>query len=75
MLAYNSCCLPSCCILGPQFQVVSPWGKVVAKADEKESITYADVDLEFLAQVRTQVPIGTQRREDIYLLSRVKSTS
>jgi len=46
--------------------VVSPWGEVIAKASEKEDIIYADVDLEFLEGVRNQIPIGFQKRNDLY---------
>lgn len=67
---------------------VSPWGEVIAKTDEKESIVYVDIgntsfhpfpsvspflsptfscsDLEYLQQVRAQVPITKQRRSDVY---------
>ena len=66
---------------------VSPWGEVVAKTDEKESIVYADIgnsssvflcfisflllaffwpDLDYLRQVRDQIPITKQRRPDVY---------
>ena len=46
--------------------VVSPWGEVIAKANEKEDIIFADIDLEFLEGVRNQIPIGFQKRNDLY---------
>jgi len=46
--------------------VVSPWGEVLAKATEKEEIIFADIDLEFLEGVRKQIPIGFQKRNDLY---------
>lgn len=49
--------------------VVSPWGEVVAKAEHHESILYADIDLDYLEQVRQQIPITKQRRTDIYEVS------
>ena len=30
----------------------SPWGEVVSTTDERESIVYADIDLDFLESVR-----------------------
>lgn len=46
--------------------VVSPWGEVMVEASEKEDIIYADIDLVYLDEVRKQIPIGHQRREDLY---------
>lgn len=47
--------------------IVSPWGDVVSKAaGEEEEIVYADIDLEFLEGVRNQIPIGFQKRKDLY---------
>jgi len=46
--------------------VVSPWGEVISKAGEKEEIIFADIDLEFLEGVRNQIPIGFQKRNDLY---------
>uniref|UniRef100_W5MXF2 omega-amidase n=1 Tax=Lepisosteus oculatus TaxID=7918 RepID=W5MXF2_LEPOC len=49
--------------------VVSPWGEVVAKAGADETIVYADIDLQYLAEVRQQIPIHAQRRHDLYKVS------
>ncbi|XP_043927316.1 omega-amidase NIT2 [Protopterus annectens] len=46
--------------------VVSPWGNVIAKADAEETIVYADIDLQYLAEVRQQIPIHFQKRHDLY---------
>ncbi|XP_062854049.1 omega-amidase NIT2 [Trichomycterus rosablanca] len=46
--------------------VVNPWGEVITKAGSEESVVYADIDLQYLADVRQQIPITMQRREDIY---------
>jgi omega-amidase len=48
--------------------VVSPWGDIVATTDEKADIVIADLDLLQLQEVRNGIPIGTQRREDLYTL-------
>ncbi|XP_069053512.1 omega-amidase NIT2 [Lepisosteus oculatus] len=49
--------------------VVSPWGEVVVKAGADETIVYADIDLQYLAEVRQQIPIHAQRRHDLYKVS------
>lgn len=46
--------------------VMDPWGTVVAKAEEKEEIVYAEIDLEKLKNIRNQVPITKQRRSEMY---------
>lgn len=48
--------------------VVSPWGDVIATTDEKECVVIADLDLNRLAEVRSAIPIGNQRRTDLYTL-------
>jgi omega-amidase len=48
--------------------VVSPWGEVLATRDETEGIVYADLDLPKVEQVRAAIPIGQQRRHDVYEL-------
>ncbi len=34
------------------FSIFSPWGEVVSTTDEKESIVYADIDLDHLETIR-----------------------
>ena len=38
--------------------VASPWGELIASADEKESIVYAEIDPEYIKKVRREIPIG-----------------
>lgn len=47
-------------------QVTDPWGKVVARAGHAEEIIYCDLDFTECDKVREQIPIGKQRRTDIY---------
>ncbi|XP_056415269.1 omega-amidase NIT2 [Hyla sarda] len=46
--------------------VVSPWGEIIAKAGADETIISAEIDLKYLAEIRQQIPIHTQRRHDLY---------
>ncbi|XP_075053106.1 omega-amidase NIT2-like, partial [Mixophyes fleayi] len=46
--------------------VVNPWGEVIAKAGADASITCTDIDLQYLAEIRQQIPIHGQRRHDLY---------
>ncbi|TRY54624.1 hypothetical protein DNTS_001608 [Danionella cerebrum] len=52
--------------------VVNPWGEVVSKAGSEESVVYADIDLQYLADVRRQIPITVQRRNDLYSVNSVQ---
>lgn len=47
-------------------QVTNPWGKIVAQAGHEEEILYCDLDFSECDKVRQQIPIGYQRRTDIY---------
>jgi len=51
--------------------VVDPWGTVVAEAGSGEQVLHALLDLEQLALARQAIPTGSQRRHDLYRLSRV----
>ena len=45
---------------------VSCRGNVVSSAEEKETIIYGDVDLDYLEQVRNSIPISKQKRQELY---------
>ena len=51
-------------------KVVDPWASIIATADETEHIVYADLDMNRVSEVRQQVPIHYQRREDLYKLDK-----
>ncbi|KAM8888125.1 omega-amidase NIT2 isoform 1-T1 [Synchiropus picturatus] len=55
--------------------VVSPWGEVISKAGAEEAVIYADIDLQYLSEIRQQIPITSQRRDDIYTVTTVQDTS
>jgi len=46
--------------------IVDPWGVILAQADEKETIIYAEIDTAYTDEVRGMIPISKQRRTDIY---------
>lgn len=49
--------------------VIDPWGKVIAKTDETPGVLMAEIDLSYIDEVRAQIPVLKNRREDIYELS------
>lgn len=49
-------------------------GQVVASAEEKEMIVYGEVDLDYIAEVRTNVPISRQKRLNVYTSAQLVST-
>lgn len=46
--------------------IVDPWGKILAKAHEKEEILYSTLNPKSLKDVREQIPIIKNKRLDIY---------
>ncbi|KAH0434197.1 carbon-nitrogen hydrolase [Colletotrichum camelliae] len=46
--------------------VVDPNGQIMATTERGSAIVYADLDDAFIGQARRQVPIGFQRRWDLY---------
>ncbi|SFA77313.1 MULTISPECIES: carbon-nitrogen family hydrolase [unclassified Bacillus (in: firmicutes)] len=46
--------------------VIDPWGEIVAEAGELEEIMVADIDFAKVDQVRSQIPIFTDRIPELY---------
>ncbi|KAF8582208.1 putative nitrilase [Ramaria rubella] len=46
--------------------VVGPMGNVITTTDEQESIIYANIDPTATNETRSGIPVGTQRRFDVY---------
>jgi predicted amidohydrolase len=43
--------------------IADPWGTVVCEASDREGFVVADLDLEYLRQVRARLPCGSHRRK------------
>jgi len=50
--------------------IVTPWGETLARAGAGETILYADLDLNLVAKVRSELPLLSARRTDVYRLDR-----
>lgn len=46
--------------------VVDPWGTVIAQCREGVAVVTADLDLDYLADVRERMPIHRHRRRDLF---------
>jgi len=46
--------------------VSDPWGKIIASAEEKEEIVFADIDTDYVDSVREQLPLLKHRRPELY---------
>ncbi|KAJ5115679.1 hypothetical protein N7456_000027 [Penicillium angulare] len=46
--------------------IIDPSAKVLAEAEEKETIIYSDLDNDTVVNIRKSIPIYTQRRFDVY---------
>ncbi|MDD4378223.1 MAG: carbon-nitrogen hydrolase family protein [Eubacteriales bacterium] len=50
--------------------VVSPWGNVINKMDEKEGYIIQEIDLDYVKKVRNELPLLKHLRSDLYTLSK-----
>lgn len=48
--------------------IVSPWGDIVQEMDEKEGIMITEIDLNYVEEIRRQLPLLSARRTDLYEL-------
>lgn len=46
--------------------IVDPWGRITARADEKEQILVGEIDLELANKTRRQIPSLENVRQDVY---------
>lgn len=51
--------------------VVSPWGNVINRMDEKEGYIIQEIDLDYVKKVRNELPLLKHLRRDIYKLSKL----
>ena len=48
--------------------VIDPWGTVIARASDKPCVIMAEIDLDYLEDVRRRNPSVSNRRRDVYQL-------
>lgn len=46
--------------------VVNPWGEYCGRTDARESIVYAKIDLDYIEEIRSQLPLLKHRRPSLY---------
>lgn len=46
--------------------VVDPWGNTIAKASDKEGVTIAEIDIDYVDKIRREVPCLPNRRPNAY---------
>lgn len=51
--------------------IVDPWGRIIAQADEKETVLFGEIDLRLLKETRAGLPLLKHRRNDLYKLKRL----
>lgn len=51
--------------------VVSPWGEVVSTTEHEETIIYSDINPDYVNEVRSQIPIMSQKRNDLYKITKL----
>lgn len=58
----------SCPPLSPLWQIIDPWGAVIAQCSRGEGICVAEIDTDLIEAVRSQMPVQQHRRRDVYEL-------
>lgn len=48
--------------------VTDPWGNLVMEMDEKAGIGFAEIDLDYIEEIREKMPLMSARRTDVYEL-------
>ena len=51
--------------------ITDPWGRVVMHMDEKPGINITEIDLDYVEEVRRQLPLMSARRTDVYELKQL----
>jgi omega-amidase len=46
--------------------IVGPWGNVIAQCQHDDAIVYGDVNLNWVAEVRSRIALRNQKRGDLY---------
>lgn len=46
--------------------ITSPWGEILAEADEKENLIISEIDLSEIEKIREELPLLKNKREDLY---------
>lgn len=46
--------------------LVNPWGEFCAKADSRETIVYGTIDLDYIDEIREQLPLLKHRKPELY---------
>ena len=55
--------------------IVGPWGDVQATTGEGTATVYADLDMARLDEIRAQIPVSRQARDDVYSLSLINASN
>jgi len=62
----NSCGTAYETKFGRHSAVIDPWGAVLAQADDRQSIVFAEADWKILRQIRSTIPVFRDRRPELY---------
>lgn len=46
--------------------IIDPWGEIIAEAGQEETVLMGEIDLARVKQVRSQIPIFSDRRPELY---------
>ncbi|CAI5446284.1 unnamed protein product [Caenorhabditis angaria] len=49
--------------------IIDPWGAVIAQCSERVDMAFAEIDLDYVAELREMQPVFSHRRNDLYSLN------
>lgn len=52
-----------------QALIVSPWGEVIVRCTEELEVQFAEIDLERIAKIESNMPCFSHRRDDVYSIT------
>jgi len=65
----NSCGTAGQTVYGGHSSIISPWGEVLSKAGDEESIITADLDMNIVSEIRNTICVYNDRRTELYKIN------
>ncbi len=70
VIGANACGIQGQIKMGGNSVIISPWGEILARANEKETILKTEIDTELIKRAREIIPCLKERRPEVYHVQR-----
>ena len=51
--------------------IIDPWGNIIAKSSDREGVILAEIDLDYVEEIRSKIGTLKNRRVDIYKVEEI----